>query len=262
MLVTVASEPITPGGRNLDWVGVTDRVAVVLDGLTEGAKTGCVHGTDWYVHQLGSRLLLFAGQDDENPLALSLSRAIEAVAREHGDTCDLSHPGSPCTTVTMIRQRGEEIDYLVLADSPLVFDTGDQPLVVIDGAEKEFSARLELKARGGTTEEFFQLIHDQQRYRNTPEGYWVAQVNPEAAKHALTGTVSNARGALLASDGAALLVTDFHQLSWRQLLDLGYREGPEGIIVATRKIEGSDPERTTWPRYKVSDDATAAVCRF
>src|SRR5262245_25593935 len=130
MLVSVATEPMKPGQPNLDWVGATDRVAIVLDGLTEGSETGCVHGTHWYVHQLGARLLLHAGSNDEAPLASSLAQAISEVAAVHGDTCDLSHPGSPCTTVTVVRQRGSQLDYLVLADSPLVLDAGDEPVVI------------------------------------------------------------------------------------------------------------------------------------
>jgi hypothetical protein len=262
MQVSVASEPIRLDSPNLDWVGATDRVAIVLDGLTEGAETGCVHGTAWYVHELGSRLLAHAGSLAEKTLAASLSGAITEVAALHAATCDLTHPGSPCSTVTMIRQRGQLTDYLVLADSPLVLDTGHTPTVIIDESEKVFSAQLESTARGGSADDLANLINDQQQYRNTAAGYWVAQVDPAAAGYALTGTVDSARGALLASDGAALLVTDFHEHTWDELLQLGYQHGPQAIITATRKAEGSDPERTRWPRYKVSDDATAAVCRI
>lgn len=261
MLTSAASEPSTPTATNLDWAGTAGHTAIVLDGLTEGAQTGCIHGTAWYVHQLGARLLLHAG-DTATTLPDALAQAISEVATVHQNTCDLNHPGSPCTTVTMIRRQANKLEYLVLADSPLVIDTGADPLVVIDEAEKEFSARLEQTARGGTTEEFLNLIHDQQQHRNKPGGYWVAQTNPQAAHHALTGTVEDARGALLLSDGAALLVTDFHELTWQDLLDLAYRGGPAEVISATRKLEALDPDRTRWPRYKVSDDATAILCSW
>ncbi len=256
MQVSIASEPIKAGSPNLDWAGATDHVAVVLDGLTEGAATGCVHGTAWYVHQLGARLLLHAGARDASPLAASLSHAISEVAELHRNTCDLSHQGSPCATVTMVRQRERQLEYLVLSDSPLVIDLADGPMVVIDESEKVFSARL--REQPG---DLMQRIHHQQLHRNTSEGYWIAQHDPAAANYAITGTVDDARGALLTSDGAALLVTDYHELTWEQLLHLGYTEGPTGIIGATRKAEASDPDRVKWPRYKVSDDATAVLCR-
>src|SRR6476620_10133312 len=116
MRVELASEPIAPDRDNLDWAGATPTVAVVLDGLTEGPATGCRHGTGWYVGQLGARLLAYAGTGQD--LADCLAAAITGVGRLHEDICDLAHPGTPCTTVTMIRRRGRHTDYLVLADSP------------------------------------------------------------------------------------------------------------------------------------------------
>ena len=92
----------------------------------------------------------------------------------------------------------------MLADSPLVLDAGDEPLVIIDESEKQFSKRLEHNARGGSTEDLTRLIHDQQKYRNTDDGYWIAQVYQQAAHHAIAGTVQDFRGALLTSDAAAL----------------------------------------------------------
>lgn len=261
MLVSVASEASRPGATNLDWVGTTNQITVVLDGLTESPETGCHHGTAWYVRQLGCRLLALAS-DDDRTLAESLAKAIDAVADLHATDCDLSHPGSPCTTVAMIRQRSSQIDYLVLADSAVILDRVEGPTAIIDETEKTFSAELEEKARGGTLNDFTALIHDQQQYRNQPGGYWVAQANSDAAKYALTGTVTEVQGAVLASDGAMLLVTDFRMLTWRGFVDLAYRVGPSGLISQTRELERADPERIKWPRYKVSDDATAAVCRM
>jgi hypothetical protein len=260
MQVSIATEPISATSPNLDWAGSGERVAVVLDGLTEGGATGCIHGTAWYVDKLGSRLLAHAGSGGEIPLGDSLSLAIDEVAALHRDTCDLAHPGTPCTTVTMIRQRGKFTDYLVLADSPLVLDLESGPMVVIDEAEKAVSARIGRDF--GDPEGLAKFIQVQQKQRNIPGGYWVAQADPAAGQNSLCGTVESARGAALASDGAALLVTDFGQMTWEQYLFLGYAEGPQAIVKATRRAEASDPGRLRWPRHKVSDDATVAICRF
>jgi hypothetical protein len=258
MRVTIDTEPSRPGQPNLDWAGCTTRTAIVLDGLTEGPETGCLHGTGWFVHQLGTRLLQHTG-DDHRSLADSLALSIEQVAALHRDGCDLSHPGSPCTTVAMIRQRGAETDYLVLSDATVVLDSPDaEPVAVIDASYRAVSEPLAALAGG----DLVRFIRQQQSYRNTPGGYWVAQTDPAAAEHALTATLAGVTGAVAASDGAALLSTDFGLLDWRGYLDLAYQEGPAGLITATRRAEHSDPERTRWPRYKVSDDATAAVCRM
>lgn len=260
MQVSIASEPINASSQNLDWAGSTEQVAVVLDGLTESGATGCVHGTAWYVEHLGGRLLVHAGGLGEISLGDCLSLAIEDVAAMHRHTCDLAHPGTPCTTVTMIRQREKFTDYLVLADSPLVLDLESGPMVVIDESEKAVSARIgrDFSDPDGLAK----FIQVQQKQRNVPGGYWVAQIDPAAGQHALSGSVESARGAALASDGAALLVTDFGQMTWEQYLFLGYAEGPQAIVKATRQAEASDPDRTRWPRHKVRDDATVAICRF
>ncbi|MEV0455209.1 hypothetical protein [Catellatospora methionotrophica] len=260
MRVSIAGEAATPSGVNLDWAGAHPRLAVVLDGLTESPQTGCVHGTAWYVARLGARLLRHL--DGPASLVDGLALAIEEVASEH-PRCDLRHPGSPGSTVSILRQTVQGAEYLVLADSPAVLDTPDGPVAVLDDSWKSLATPdLAAAAERGTRDDLTRFIADQQSQRNTTGGYWIARTEPEAAAHALTGTVSGVRGAILASDGAALLVTDYGLLDWRGYLDLGYREGPAGIIAATRAAERDDPDRARWPRQKVSDDATAAVCLF
>ncbi len=230
----------------------------------------------WYVHQLGCRLLTRAAAPDRPPLDEVLATGIEEVAQLHAQTCDPAAPTAPGATVAMVRMAAAGADgradaeYLVLSDAVAVLDPGDEPVVVTDRSAArhlagEHLAGLAASARGATGRDggsaLASLIREQQRLRNTPGGYWVAQADPEAARHALTGTVAGVAGALLLSDGAALLVTDFAAATWRGLVDLGYARGPAGIIAATRELEDRDPTGQVWPRYKSRDDATAVVCR-
>jgi hypothetical protein len=48
--------------------------------------------------------------------------AIEAVAATHADTCDLDHPGTPSSSITLLRTGEETVDYLVVHDSVVVLD--------------------------------------------------------------------------------------------------------------------------------------------
>ena len=103
MQIALASQPATPSAVNLDWAGAAGcGAAVVLDGLTEAGPTGCRHGTFWYVSALGTRLLT-AAADRDRPLSEALRWALAQVRAEHGDGCDLNHPGSPGATVAMVR---------------------------------------------------------------------------------------------------------------------------------------------------------------
>jgi hypothetical protein len=47
---------------------------------------------------------------------------------------------------------------------------------------------------------------------------------------------------------------------WSWLLAVLQDEGPGRLIAQARELEGSDPAGARWPRYKASDDATAAIC--
>ena len=63
---------------------------------------------------------------------------------------------------------------------------------------------------------FAQLVTEQRRYRNHPDGFWVASTDPAAADHALDGTIAREslhRAAVL-SDGATRLVDRFGLLDW------------------------------------------------
>jgi hypothetical protein len=247
MRVMLAGEAATPGAHNFDWAGATaDGTAVVLDGLTEHGPTGCVHGTAWFVRQLGGRLLARAG-DRTGTLAEALAATIGEVAALHASSCDLGHPGTPSATVAVLREGAEgDLEYLVLSDAVAAFDVGTEPVVVTD--------RGVPPAVDG--------IQAQQLLRNRPDGsYWVAQHNPAAVRYALTGRVANATGAVLLSDGAAAAVQDYAAMTWRELFDIAYERGPGDVISAVRELERSDANRTVWPRFKVHDDATLVVVR-
>lgn len=267
MRVSAASESGRSDGRNEDWCGATDHIAVVLDGLSEGPETGCQHGTPWYVHQLGTRILTLA-EEPNLSLAAALATAIRQVAELHRGTCNLEHPGSPGSTAAIVRRRYETVDYLVLADSVVVLDRSGAPLVITDRAVNNFEPEKAMAAAAGAGKPdrraLDDLIEAQQKVRNRPGGYWIAQVNPDAALHAQTGSLPGAevRGAVLLSDGAALLVTDFKVMDWRRLLTLAYERGPGELIAMTRQLEDRDPHGVVWPRYKHRDDATAIVCEM
>lgn len=269
MLVSLASESGRADGRNEDWAGATGRLAVVLDGLSEGSETGCIHGTPWFVQQLGARLFSLADSADR-PLADAVALAISDVASLHSNTCDLANPGSPCTTVAMLRDCDNTLEYLVLSDSMIAFDTSPEPTIIADRsvesvAKDETSAAYAISLQDPQHFQRHQaVISAQQLVRNTPDGYWVAQSDPAAATYARSGSISSSdvRVALVLSDGAARSVVDFHELEWRDLIQAGRDSGPAAVIALTRSLEVRDPDGKQWPRYKASDDASAVVCKF
>ena len=260
------------GAANEDTVHVSPTGVVVLDGLSapKDLPMGCTHGTPWFVRQLGTCLINLIG-DNTVALREALRTAIAAVNNLHRDTCALGQEAVPASTVVMIREQDDVLDYLVLSDNVLVLDLGDEGIQTIADKRVEEVAGEEMRAAlqgpAGTPEHAARvsaLVTVQRRLRNRPGGYWVAATNPAAADEAITGTVDldKVRQAALLTDGASRLVDSFGTLSWAQLLDLLRAEGPAALIARTREAELADPAGEQWPRFKRSDDATAAYVRI
>ncbi|MFI0356203.1 protein phosphatase 2C domain-containing protein [Actinomadura sp. 9N407] len=242
MLVSYATEA-TPGLENEDLVVAGTNWAVVLDGATArpGVDCGCTHGPRWLVQRLGGEL---AGRlaSESGALADLLAESIKAVREMHPE-CDLGNRDSPSTTVAMLRWE-RDVEWLVLADSPVLLDTGSEVRVIRDDRVDRLPSYTTEAVRAA---------------RNSSDGFWVASTRPEAAYEALTGEATGITRAALLSDGAARLVERFGLMEWNALLDLLDREGAEAVIRRTRAAEAEAPEL---PRGKRYDDATAVLVHF
>lgn len=255
MRIRHATRPAPDRTVNEDLVLAGPSYAVVLDGATAppGLDSGCEHDVAWLVAALGEELTdLLPGPADS--LADLLAAAIDGVRRRHGRGCDLANPDSPSSTVTMVRAVDSPldgplertVDYLVLADSPLVLrDRAGVVRVVSDD-------------RLGRVPWTFEAIR---AMRNRPDGFWVASTVPEAAHQAVTGTVP--RGELdvaaLLSDGASRWAERYGN-AWADLLGILERHGPEALIDRVHDADKLAPQDSF--RGKRYDDATAVLCVF
>jgi hypothetical protein len=241
-----------PGLPNEDYVVAGPGWVLVLDGATAvpGVDTGCVHTVVWLVRNLTGALAARLITEPRADLRELLAAAIKATCEAHAGGCDLTNPDSPSATLTMLRRRGDELDWLVLADSPLVLDVDGRIEVVTDDRVARLPSYTAEAVRAA---------------RNDPDGFWVAGSCPEAAYEAVTGAlpVAKVRRAGLFSDGASRLVELFDELDWRGLLDELDGAGPVELIRRTRAAEQAAIEAgRVWKRGKPYDDATAALVTF
>ncbi|WP_148088878.1 hypothetical protein [Saccharothrix texasensis] len=215
------------------------------------------------MEKLGT-LLLAGMTDDSTSLDSALSTAIESVAALHVSTCDVGNPGTPSATVLALRVGAESVEWLVLADSTIIFDCSDGLHVYTDDRVSRVNRsqhEAAVRSKVGTEaheRDVSKLVEAQRKIRNTADGYWVAGADPQAAREALTGQIplNNFRQALLLTDGAARL-HEFGLADWERILEIVATGGTDGLIAEVRDAERQDPEGQRWPRYKTSDDATA-----
>ncbi|WP_344174446.1 hypothetical protein [Pilimelia columellifera] len=238
----------------------------MLDGLSSpNEDNGCHHGTKWFVAQLGG-CLCSQLVNDETSLKEALRSAIDMVAQRHARTCDLTHLGTPSSTVAILRNNDHKgaWEYLLLADSVVVIDdlvAGVQAISdkSVDRVATREKADIALHQVGTPEhrESVERLIAAQRLVRNRAGGYWIASADPNAADHALTGELPTGRlrRAAVLSDGAARLVDPYKLMNWPDLLDLA-AAGAARLIHRVREADQADAKGAIWARYKTSDDAT------
>ncbi|HET9647824.1 MAG TPA: protein phosphatase 2C domain-containing protein [Microlunatus sp.] len=254
--VRYASEPGNPARANEDYFTERNGVAVLLDGAGSlvDLDSGCIHGVQWFVQTLADDLVDVAG-DRGRALTDALGEAIERTAAAHRVTCDLSNPNSPTSTVVVVRLAGSAVEYLVLADSTLIYGK-PQPWTVVTDTRIELvgHAGISIQARAQHME---RLAH----VRNHTGGFWVAGPQPEAAAHSYTGAVpvDQVHQIALLSDGAARLVDKFQLADWETVMRRLSAGGPGWLLSQIRNAEDADPYAIRWPRSKLHDDATVAI---
>jgi hypothetical protein len=271
MDVRLSTQAAPDRATNEDGVLAVGGLAAVFDGVTQPATvdSGCSHGPAWYVRRLSARLALAYADAPEDPLPGLLAHAIGDVADEHRATCDLTRPATPASTVCMLREGRNQVDYLVLCDCTLVLDCGDRITAVTDNRIHQVIARTrrEGDAGSGTVTAVKPVTVEKWRYTNQRGGYWIAAADPQAAYHAVTGSAplsgpDRVRRAALLTDGAGAAVDQFHLFDWPGLLDALATGGPSRLIRQIRSAEAAADLDDTRPRYKRYDDATAAICLF
>lgn len=246
-----------------------DDLIIVADGATAPPSlgSGCIHGPRWYARQLVAQAAAAYTISARPALDDVLSLAIRNTAASHAHTCDITHPGSPSATVVMLARSSDAMRWLVLGDATLVTQTtgwdaqvtSDQRLSNTSKAERAAVLTGD-SADGGHAERIAALSAAQRKHRNTPDGFWIAATDPDAAYHAYTGEQSVASGAgwraALMTDGASAAIDTYGLTDWNGALDLLAKTGASHFLAMIRAAEAGDPDLKRYPRMKVSDDAT------
>jgi hypothetical protein len=256
-----------PGnGPSQDRLIVLPDAVVLLDGAsgTDGVKDG-----GWYADQLGAALRHGLTERPDTPLPDLLADAIVTVTTAH----DLRPGESPSSTAAILRWNADSVDALVLGDSAVIaFPADGEPEVIEDchladvAAEQRHAYRARLAQGHGFDDGHRQLLRHlveaERQRRNRPDGYWIAETDPEAAAQALVRTWprTSLRSALLASDGITAAVNHYQLFpTWSDARSLVETQGAHALVDAVHDAEASDPTGRRWPRSKRHDDKSLAL---
>jgi hypothetical protein len=260
--VSMATSGGHMGRANEDFVGAVPDAVVLLDGAgIPGGEAVCSHGVAWYTHRLGGVLLGRLSRDDGEDLVEILAWAIDEIADDHRDTCDIASPISPQATVAIVRAHEDRLDYLLLADTFLVLDgVYGGPEVMTDEREavsrRICSAPLDGVPEG--TPEYERVraacVAAMRARRNQPGGYWIAKDDPRAAAESVTGSRSlgDLRSGAVLSNGASRVVDPYGLTDWPGMMATLGARGPAEVIRQVRQAESANAG--AWS----PDDATIA----
>jgi hypothetical protein len=218
-----------------------------------------------YADKLSRHTINRLDQPDSD-LRTVLADAISDTASELG-----LHSGeSPSSTVTILRQTGDVVECLVLGDNLVVLPGH----VLTDDRMSRFGARERARYRArlerghGFDARHRQVLRElqteQARHRNQPDGYWIAEADPEAAKHAIVSRypITSAPWAVLATDGAYKTMTHLGIAEWSHLRLANGHELSRILLKCQTWEASSDPDGRNLPRAKRHDDKSLAVATF
>lgn len=260
----IASSQLPPAHHSDDKIFATADAVVMLDGAT--AFTPVPVSPSTYAATLGHSVV---GQLERAPhldLRAILAAAIENTAQQLG----LSPGRSPSSTVTILRRRHDHLEILVLGDNLVVVPGATITDDRIDGLDlvQRRQYRVRLAAGSGfdnTHRDLLRALQVQQAARsNRTGGYWIAEAEPKAARHAVLRCfdIDDVPWAVLVTDGAYTPLQHLGYADWSTLADLT-SDGLQALLERCYSWEANDdPDARDLPRAKCHDDKSIAVIRF
>lgn len=259
-LHVVSAELPGSDAPNEDRVKVGQNAVVVLDGAS-GSDTRVAVAD--YVDHLADAIIEVLDAEPDMPLRHALADAIRSAAGE----MRLMPGESPSSTVSIARKRGDQIDLLVLGDSPIYIGPNSQLLTDDRLGKLDLPSRTKAYERlaegAGYDDVHRDLVRsvraEQLPLLNEPGGYWIAEARPEATHEAVTRTEpGSVPWLVMLTDG---IDKPMRHLGVSPAVALGCTS--KGLADFLDQLHGweveRDPEARALPRFKRHDDKTIAV---
>lgn len=258
--------PAEPGRESEDACALGDGIAVVVDGagLPKTMRQGCGHSVAWYARMLAESFRVGL-EDRGTSMTEALAAAIAEVTAAHRGTCDLD-AGSPSATVAAWRIVGDEVEHLVLCDAAIVLAGRDGTVLEITDdritpAIRRRAAELLGDGPHSHAEIAAARFRALDEVRNVEGGFWCAQTDPDAARHALTGrtSISVLAAIVASSDGG----TRGFQLVGAHTLERFAELASAGRLAEIAgEIRGAEDAKGDWVFAKPHDDIALVAQTF
>ena len=168
----------------------------------------------------------------------------------------------PTAAATWVRARKGKLEGATLGDSIAIVKTPDGAVTVFGETSKASDEQGRAKTvMAMTPEDRLKWLQDVRAIHNTPKGYWVFGVQPEAAAHIVYQTADAPPGTkvLAMTDGFYRLVSPYGRYTDEQLIDAVIARGLGALMRELRDMEASPEDDAKIGRFKTSDDATALL---
>ncbi|NFF79730.1 hypothetical protein [Clostridium botulinum] len=261
--------------KSEDLVGYNNGFFWLLDGATPPAEKTNKELTQIYINLLNAALTNCALECKNTNLLLE--RSIEKVRNSFEKNYDLSSIDYfPYSTAVIFKIDDKAVEYTVLGDSYLSIATENSIVNITDDRLKRIAVKerrvVQEMRENGIDEKSIEykqarknLIYTELDFQNIDGGYWVAGLNPIAARESVSGKITIGKDkqffVFAASDGLARLITHFDK--FKDFKSLGKeieQNGAKKTFEMLRKLE-SNKSNFKKPVSSKHDDASfVMVC--
>ncbi len=168
----------------------------------------------------------------------------------------------PTAAATWVRARKGVLEGATLGDSIAIVRTPTGDVTVFGESSKPADEQKRaITVMAMTAEDRLKWLQDTRAVHNTPNGYWVFGVQPEAAQHIVYQSTPAPEGTkvLVMTDGFYRLVSPYGRYTDAGLIDAVIERGLSELMRELRGMETSADDDAKIGRFKTSDDSTALL---
>ncbi|KMW57346.1 hypothetical protein AIOL_002309 [Candidatus Rhodobacter oscarellae] len=259
----------SPGRPNDDRYGATSHLAWVIDGATDMGAPGLLGGQGgaaWLASAASQVFATAEGSGDFRSTCQGVFAQIETRFHQQKSRDVTAAWEVPKAAFAALQLAPGKLSVAWAADCPILQISGDD-IRWCTGTPNTGAEAADALALGegiGATQGITGAVLEDRRAHRARPDHVALSTNGQASANVTSYAdhpVSEGDELLLMSDGFASLVTDYKRYSAGQLAEAVRSKGLAQVAEEIRAVEAEDAACLRFPRFKISDDATALWLR-